>query len=117
MSRWAVELVTALRGKQHEEKDMVGTIAFAVVNTAKPLTLKIRGQIISQNIYLNPALLVAADGSTDKISENFMNAPEPSALFDFLKDFHKQYVLKQNDMVLVLQTGTEFYIIAKVVKS
>lgn len=112
--RWAVDMVEAIRGKK-EGGDSSGGLMFGTVNTAKPLTIQMHNQIISKNLYINPALLVDADDALDKIEQDFIGAPNPAALFAFLKSFHKQCVIHKKDEVIVMQSGVSFYIIAKVV--
>lgn len=112
--RWASDMVEAIRGKKDSASSFGSGLMFATVNTAKPLTLKMHNQVISQGIFINPALLVDADDAVDKIEQDFVGAPAPTKLFDFLKQYHKQCVIKKGDELIVLQSGVSFYVLAKV---
>lgn len=113
--RWAVNIVEALRPADGGKANSGMGVLEAIVNTARPLTLKINEQIISKNIYIPPSLLVLADDSVDKIREAFAGVSEPQMLFDFLQEFHQKSVVKKNDTVLVIQAGLSFYVLQKVV--
>ena len=65
-------------------------------------------------LYINPALLVWAEGGSSRIPPELAGlAPHP---YSFLSEFHTKYMLKAGDMVVVLQAGAGFYILEKVVK-
>lgn len=113
--RWASDMVEAIRGKKDSSGSFGSGLMFATVNTAKPLTLKMHNQVISQGIFISPSLLVDADDALDKIEQDFIGAPSPAPLFNFLKEFHKQCVIKKGDEVIVMQSGISFYVVAKVV--
>lgn len=108
--RWVVEMVEALRGTEGGSESRW---IFAKIKTANPLTIFTHDQIISKNLYINPALTVKASDSTDLIAQEF--AGLTSRPFPFLKEFHQKFIIKKGDMVLVLQVGTSFYIAEKVV--
>ncbi len=107
--RWAVELVEALRGT---ESGSESRWIFAKIKTANPLTILTHDQIISKNLYINPALTVKASDSADLMTQEFEGLI--SRPFPFLKEFHQKFIIKQGDMVLVLQAGASFYIAGKV---
>lgn len=107
--RWAVEMVEALRSGGKDNGLM-----FAEVKSVDPLTILTHDQIISKGLYINPALLVWAEGGGSGIPPELAGlATHP---YQFLTEFHMKYVLKEGDMVVVLQAGTGFYILEKVVK-
>lgn len=107
--RWAVEMAEALRS------GIKGSgLMFAEVKSVAPLTILAHDQIISKELYINPALLVWADGGGNRIPPELAGlAPHP---YQFLTEFHMKYVLKVGDMVVVLQVGASFYILEKAVK-
>ena len=55
--RWAVEMVEALRSGGKDSGLM-----FAEVKSVAPLTILAHDQVISKGLYINPALLVWAEG-------------------------------------------------------
>lgn len=106
--RWAVELAEALRSKGGSG----GGLMFATVKTAKPLVLLNHDQSIKQGLYINPALILLADDETDLIAVEFEGLT--SSPFPFLKEFHERFVVRKDDLVLVLQVGDLFYVLEKV---
>ena len=40
---------------------------------------------------------------------------EPAAAYEFLKEFHEKYVIKKGDTVVVVMTGSGFYIAGRAV--
>lgn len=112
--RWAVNLAEALR--QNGNGDAAAwEPRLGRIGSANPLSLLIGGKTITRSLYVNPAFILDASDGIDKIEQNFQGAPEPDALFEFLKIFHQQFVLRRNDEVIVLQSGASFYILQKVV--
>ena len=110
-----VEMIEVLRGCNKKSSADSGMM-LAEIENISPLVLKTGNSMISKNIYVNPAYMLEADGGEEKIEILFADAPLPKALFDFLKTFHKNYLLKKGDTVMVLQAGISFYIAEKVVK-
>lgn len=109
---WAAELVGAMRGLVGSKSSNQGLL-FATVNTANPLTIRIHDQVINQNLYVNPAVVTWAGSEAGAISAELAGlAPHP---YQFLTEFHTKYVLKAGDLVIALQVGYSFYILAKVV--
>lgn len=109
--RWAAEMVEALcsRGKGNGSGWML-----AEVKSVAPLTILAHDQIISKGLYINPALLVWAEGGGSRIPPELAGlTPHP---YQFLTEFHQKYVLKVGDMVVALQIGTGFYILERVVE-
>ena len=107
--RWAVEMVEALRSGGKDSGLM-----FAEVKSVAPLTILAHDQVISKGLYINPALLVWAEGGGSRIPLELAGLdPHP---YSFLTEFHTKYVLKEGDMVVVLQVGAGFYILGEVVK-
>lgn len=86
----------------------------ARVTSVAPLSLQMQDLTISGNLFLNPALLLEASDSGTDIEKPFEEPFEPAA-YEFLKEFHKKYVLKKGDMVVVHMTGSSFYISGKAV--
>ncbi len=90
-------------------------VFLADVVSAKPLSIKLQGQVVSGGIYINPALaLKASNGGTD-IQTPFETPFEPTAAYEFLKEFHEKYVIQKGDTVIVVMTGSGFYISGKAV--
>lgn len=106
-------MIEAIRGQSNKSDT---NIMIAQINSVSPLTLTLFGKTISKNIYIDPSLSFEASGGESSIDELFTNAPLPSTLFDFLKEFHKRYIIKQGDTVIVIQSGVSFYIVEKAVK-
>lgn len=108
--RWAADMVEALRSASKSSSGLM----FAEVKSVAPLTILAHDQVISKGLYINPALLVWAEGGGSRIPPELAGlAPHP---YSFLTEFHMKYVLKAGDMVVVLQVGAGFYIMEKVVK-
>ena len=87
----------------------------ADVISVKPLSIQLQGQTVSAGIYINPALTVAASDGGDEILKPFETPFEPSAAYEFLKEFHEKYVIKKGDTVVVVMTGSGFYIAGRAV--
>lgn len=107
--RWAADMVEALRsgGKG-------SGLMFAEIKSVAPLTILAHDQVISKELYINPALLVWAEDGGSRIAPELAGlAPHP---YQFLTEFHTKYVLKAGDVVAAVQVGTGFYILEKVVK-
>lgn len=106
--RWAADMVEALRSVNKSGSGLM----FAEIKSVAPLSILAHDQVISKGLYINPALLVWAEGGGIP-TELAGLAPHP---YSFLTEFHTKYVLKAGDMVVVLQVGAGFYILEKVVK-
>lgn len=114
--KWAVDIVEAMKKNSEPKHNGVQNIVMiGNVVSASPLKIEINGQCIAKHLLINPALLLIADDSTDKIDEAFKDNPNPSKWFDFLKEFHQKYALKKGDEIVVMQSGISFYILSKVV--
>lgn len=87
----------------------------ARVTSVAPLSIQMQNLSISKNLFINPALLLEASDSGTDIEKPFEEPFEPAAVYGFLKEFHKKYVLKKGDMVVVHMTGSSFYISGKAV--
>lgn len=108
--RWAADMVDALRSVGKSNSGLM----FAEVKSVAPLTILAHDQVISKGLYINPALLVWAEGEGSSIPPELAGlAPHP---YSFLTEFHMKYVLKVGDMVAAFQVGAGFYILEKVVK-
>lgn len=117
-NRNIVDMIEAIRkgmGSSANTGELDG-IYMAEVMSVKPLTIKMHDLSISKNLYINPALLLAASDDEEDIKEPFAISFEPGKTFDFLKEFHEKYVLKKGDTVIVCMTGASFYIAGKAVK-
>ena len=51
----------------------------------------------------------------DEILKPFETPFEPAAAYEFLKEFHEKYVIKKGDTVVVVMTGSGFYIAGRAV--
>lgn len=111
-NRNIVEMVNAIRKGDGDSGGVDGTY-IADVLSVKPLTIKMHNTAITKNLYINPALLLSASD----IQKPFMNSFEPRELYEFLKEFHQKYVLKEGDSVVVHMVGAGFYIAGKAVKA
>ena len=83
--------------------------------SVKPLSIQLQGQTVSAGIYINPALTVAASDGGDEILKPFETPFEPAAAYEFLKEFHEKYEIKKGDTVVVVMTGSGFYIAGRAV--
>lgn len=116
-NRNIVEMVEAIR--QKASGGSIGGVDgtyMATVLSVEPLAIKMHNNSITENIYLNPALMVKASNSETKMKEVFQNPFEPLETYMFLKEFHEKFVLKVGDTVVVHMTGSSFYIAGKAVK-
>lgn len=89
-----------------------GTFLADVVS-ASPLSIRMQGQVISSGIYVNPALTLKASDSGTDIQKPFETPFEPTAAYEFLKEFHQKYVIQKGNTVVVMITGNGFYIVGK----
>ena len=109
---WAAAMASAMQGLAGGNGSGQGLL-FAAVNTASPLTIRVNDQVITKNLYVNPAMVAWAGGGAGAISAELAGlAPHP---YQFLTEYHTKYVLKAGDLVIALQVGYSFYILAKVV--
>lgn len=116
-NRNIVEMVEAIRkGTSGAAPGSVSTY-MAEVLSVEPLTIKMHNISITKNIYLNPALMVEASNSEEKMKKVFQNPFETQEIYQFLKEFHEKFVLKVGDTVVVHMTGSSFYIAGKAVKA
>lgn len=117
-NRNIVEMVEVIRKGAGTSNTAGGVdgIHLADVLSVKPLTIRMHNLSITKNIYINPALLLDASDSGEAIEKPFITPFEPQEVYEFLKEFHKNYVLKKGDTVVVCMTGSSFYIAGKAVK-
>lgn len=99
---------------QSVQASVEGTFLADVVS-ANPLSFRMQGQVISSGIYVNPALTLKASDSGSDIQKPFETPFEPAAAYEFLKEFHQKYVIQKGDTVVVMITGSGFYIAGKAV--
>lgn len=99
---------------QSVQASVEGTFLADVVS-ASPLSIRMQGQVISNGIYVNPALTLKASDSGADIQKPFETPFEPAAVYEFLKEFHQKYVIQKGDTVVVMITGSGFYIAGKAV--
>lgn len=116
-NRNIVEMVEAIRnGASGKSTRGVDSTCMATVLSVEPLTIKMHNTPITENIYLNPALMVEASNSETKMKKVFQNPFETPEAYRFLKEFHEKFVLKAGDTVVVHMTGSSFYIAGKAVE-
>lgn len=119
-NRNIVDMVNAIRERIGGDSGSKGVdgIYMATVTSVEPLTIRMHNISIAKNIFINPALMVKASNTEEKIKnafqETFEEAPDT---YQFLKEFHERYVLKKGDTVVVCMTGSSFYIVGKAVKA
>lgn len=110
MSSWAVELAQAMKQQNGSIKLMLG-----VVSSVKPLAIRVKGVTICKQLYVNPAYIVLTE---QEISKAFQSEQtQCPQIFDYLHNWHKQYTLKPNDAIIVMQIESIFYIVEKVVQA
>lgn len=118
-NRNIVNMVEAIRNSANGSGSSVGGVDgvyMAEVLSVEPLTIKMHNLSITKNLYINPALMLEASNSGTDIKKPFLIPFEPHETYEFLKEFHEKYVIKQGDTVVVCMTGTAFYIAGKAVK-
>lgn len=117
-NRNIVEMVEAIRKGAGDARGAGGVDGtyMADVLSVKPLTIRMHDQSISENLYINPALMLDASDSGEDIRERFAEPFEPQEAYGFLKEFHERYVLKKGDTVVVHMTGSSFYVSGKAVR-
>ena len=94
----------------------VDHICMATVSSVEPLSIQMHNLTISKNLFINPALTVEASGSGEKINQIFQTSFATPEAYNFLKEFHLNYVLKAGDTVIVCVMGNAFYIVGKAVR-
>ena len=115
-NRNIVDMVEKIRrGKNNSSGGMDG-IYMADVVSVQPLSIKLNNTTISNNLYINPALMLKASNGGADIKKPFATSFDPPETYEFLKQFHEKYVLKKGDTVIVCMTGSSFYIAGKAVK-
>ena len=105
-----VKMVEAIRaGGGNSDSSLM----LAQVSSVSPLTIKTSNSVITKNIYINPAYIIQTPDAL------FVSPPDPdlSYLFNFLRQYHKSYMLNTGDTVILVQFGVSFYIAEKVVKA
>jgi len=116
MSNWAVDFAAAFKPPGSSESASETGMAFAKVETTEPLTITTWGQTISQNLYINPALVWKSEELPQVFAQEPDCCPACKTIAGFLKEFHKRYVLKSGDDVVVYRMGAAFYVLAKAVR-
>lgn len=113
-NRNIVEMIEAIRkGIEHKAGIGIDNIYMADVISVKPLSIKMNNVTITKNLYINPALLLNASDNGEDIKQPFLTSFEPKEVYEFLKEFHKNYVLSIGDTVIVGMVGSSFYVIGK----
>lgn len=102
------------------------TLMIGKVVSTSPLAIELNGQIISKYIYMNSSLTVLSEDLND-IQTAFkdrlnIQGGEISGTYDissewldFLLEYHEKSVIKKDDIVVIMQNSTSFYILEKVV--
>ncbi|MCM1212906.1 MAG: hypothetical protein NC331_16590 [Lachnospiraceae bacterium] len=113
-----IKMVEAIRRGAPAETATGGVdgICMADVMSVEPLAIRMHDRSINNNIYINPALMVEASDSGEKMEKVFQDPFETQEAYGFLKEFHEKYVLKKGDTVVVCMTGSSFYIVGKAVR-
>lgn len=108
MSDWATALAVAIKGIPSEFEIMIGSVV-----SPKPLSIRVSGVVISRQIYINPAYIIATDAEITDIFRTEM--PKSPKINEFLQAWHTTYTLKAGDTIIVLKNGTTLYVLEKVV--
>lgn len=118
-NRNIVEMVEAIRKGSGGGAGTGGVdgVYMADVTSVDPLAIQMHNVSITRNIYINPALMLEASNSDEKMKKVFQEPFETQEAYQFLKEFHEKYVLKKGDTVVVCVTGSSFYIVGKAVKA
>ncbi len=128
------ELASLINSNSNSSSNSSNFMIAKVLSTS-PLVIEVGGQSISKYIYINKSLTILADDDIDKVEEAFEDDIKvigstscincsgnisatytsfSSSWFDFLREFHQKLVLKKDDLVVVMQISTSFYILEKV---
>lgn len=111
MSEWATELAAAMMGGQSDGAPETKLYMAQVAGTS-PITIQVNGQPISQHLHVNPALTYRAGLTDGQLDELFhYDGITPPGWLTFLKEYHKQSVVRAGDQVVVLQVGIDFYVL------
>ncbi len=117
-NRNIVDMVEAIRKGAGTSGSAGGAdgVFLAQVQSVKPLAIRMHNQTITGNLCINPALLTEASDSGEDMKKPFLTPFEPQATYEFLKEWHENYVLKKGDTVVVCMAGASFYIAGKAVR-
>ena len=116
-NRNIIKMVEAIRKGSSSGSGGVEAVYMAEVASVEPLTLRMNNSSITENIFINPALMLEASDSETKMKKVFQNSFDPQEAYEFLKEFHEKYVLKKGDTAVVCMTGSSFYVVGKAVKT
>ena len=110
MSEWATALAAAMMGGQSDGA-LETKLYVAQVVGISPFTIQVNGQPISQHLHISSSFIYRAELTDGQLDELFRNddAITPSWL-TFLKEYHKQAVVRVGGQVVVLQIGIDFYV-------
>lgn len=104
----------------------INTLMIGKVVSTSPLTIELNGQIISKYIYINSALTILSE-DLNGIQTAFKDPLNidgkdisgdyevSSEWLDFLLEYHEKSVIQTDDIIVVMQNSTSFYILEKVV--
>ena len=59
--------------------------------------------------------IMIVDMKAERKNLNFAEENKMSKAYEFLKEFHEKYVIKKGDTVVVVMTGSGFYIAGRAV--
>lgn len=127
---WSTEIASLIKQNSSFNNTTNNNIIIGKVVSTNPLALEINNQVISKYIYINASNIILADDENIKIQEVFDNkislqggeitgtyGVDGTKWLDFLLEYHQNAVIKNDDLVLILQVSTAFYILEKVVLS
>lgn len=116
-NRNIVDMVKAIRKDPSKQAGGIDGTYLAMVTSVSPLTIKMYDTPITENIYLNQALMVGASDSGDRMEKVFHDISGLPEVCQFLKEFHEKFVVKAGDTVVVHVAGSSFYIAGKAVQA
>lgn len=105
-----VNMIKAIRKGVGNSSSSFDGIYLAEVVSVSPLQIKTNDVLIDENIYIDSSLVFEENA----IDEKFEGTE--GVVYEFLKEFHKKYVIKKGDTVIVFVTGDSFFIAGKVEK-
>lgn len=102
-----VNMIKAIRKGVGNSSSSFDGIYLAEVVSVSPLQIKTNNVLIDENIYIDSSLMLEVNG----IDEKFEGTE--GVVFDFLKEFHKKYVIKKGDTVILFVAEDSFFIAGK----
>lgn len=105
-----VNMIKAIRKGVGNSSSSFDGIYLAEVVSVSPLQIKTNDVLIDENIYIDSSLVFEEAAIDEKFSGY------EGVVYEFLREFHKKYVIKKGDTVIVFVAGDSFFIAGKAEK-